>query len=78
MFKQYRRIAIAELREYVPGEPVTYTVNPVDVEAGSPKEGDMVARDPRDHNAQWLIPKAYFDANFEAMPESKPEEAVEE
>ena len=76
-FEQYRRKQIAELR------PVTETeltfneaklikgwfvsVSQEDEKAGSPKEGDMVARNPKNHKDQWLVAKAYFDDNFEPV-----------
>ena len=37
----------------------------VDKAAGSPKIGDMVAKNPKDENDQWLIAEAYFLDNFE-------------
>lgn len=68
-FKQYRRKQIAELRPYVLGE---YTggisVSNEDFAAGSPKEGDMIARNPKNHKDQWLVAAAYFADNFEAEP----------
>jgi hypothetical protein len=49
-FKQYRRKQIAELRPYHPGESMEgINISPPDKEAGSPKEGDMIARDPKNH-----------------------------
>jgi hypothetical protein len=27
----------------------------------------MVARNPANHDDQWLVARAYFDANFEAL-----------
>jgi hypothetical protein len=68
-FKQYRRTQIAEMRPYVPGEKPDWE-NPVSISAtdlanGSPKEGDMIARNPANHKDQWLVAKAYFEANFE-------------
>lgn len=32
---------------------------------GSPKIGDMIARNPKNHNDQWLIAEDYFNDNFE-------------
>ncbi len=65
-FKQYRRKQIAELRPYVPGETLSerVSISAADQEAGSPKEGDMIARNPINHDDQWLVAKAYFEANF--------------
>ena len=68
-FKQYRRKQIAELRPYVLGEQLNerVSISVTDREAGSPREGDMIARNPADHDDQWLIAKDYFEANFEPV-----------
>ena len=36
--------------------------------AGSPKVGDMIARNPKDYGDKWLLAKQYFDDNFEPLP----------
>lgn len=66
-FKQYRRRQIAELRPYVQGELLSdrVSISPADREAGSPKAGDMIARNPKNHDDQWLVAAAYFADNFE-------------
>lgn len=69
-FKQYRRSQIAELRPYIPGEDlisgsVQVSISAEDVKAGSPKDGDMIARNPKNHADQWLVAAAYFADNFE-------------
>ncbi len=67
MFQPYRRKQIAELRPYVEGEPLTdVSISVEDTKAGSPKVGDMIARNPKNHLDQWLVAAAYFDDNFEA------------
>jgi hypothetical protein len=68
-FKRYRRKQIAELRPYAPGENLDerVSISAADREAGSPKEGDMIARNPKDHNDQWLVSQEYFEANFEPV-----------
>ncbi len=70
-FKKYRRKAIAEARPYVPGEvlPSKVSISEADQRAGSPKAGDMIARNPVDHDDQWLIAAAYFEANFAPFSE---------
>ena len=68
VFKQYRRTQIAELRPYVPGEDMTrISISAPDRENGSPKPGDMIARNPANHDDQWLVAKAYFEKNFEEV-----------
>jgi len=39
----------------------------VDTKAGSPKLGDMIARNPQNHADQWLVTAAYFRDNFEPL-----------
>jgi hypothetical protein len=67
-FQQYRRKQIAELRPYVPGEELTrVSISDTEKEAGSPKEGDMIARNPKNHDDQWLVAAQYFADNFEPL-----------
>lgn len=67
-FARYRRKQIAELRPYIEGEDVSHvSISPEDVKAGSPKRGDMIARNPKNHDDQWLVARAYFLDNFEAL-----------
>lgn len=72
-FKQYRRKQIAELRPFVPGEHMGWAldwpvcVSPEDAKNGSPKLGDMVARNPKNHADQWLVAAQYFADNFEEV-----------
>ena len=68
-FKQYRRKQIAELRPYVEGEVLDgrISISAFDREAGSPKAGDMIARNPKNHDDQWLVAAAYFADNFEPV-----------
>ena len=64
-FKQYRRKQIAELRPYVEGENMDpVSVSEEDIKAGSPKLGDMIARNPKNHKDQWLVAAQYFADNF--------------
>ena len=67
-FRQYRRKQIAELRPYEPGETLEgVTVSIEDRKAGSPKQGDMIARNPKNHPDQWLVSAQYFADNFEPV-----------
>jgi hypothetical protein len=66
-FKQYRRRQIAELRPYDQGENIDgISVSDADAKAGSPKAGDMIARNPENHKDQWLVAAQYFADHFEA------------
>lgn len=65
-FTQYRRKQIAELRPYRSGELMDgISISLPDKEAGSPKVGDMIARNPKNHADKWLVAAQYFADNFE-------------
>ena len=74
-FKQYRSTQIAEMRPVTKHEedyPKTILDNGIfvseaDLQNGSPKIGDMIARNPKNHKDQWLVAKQYFKDNFESM-----------
>lgn len=68
-FKRYRRSQIAELREYEAGEILdsSISISTPDTLAGSPKPGDMIARNPANHADQWLVAAKYFADNFEPV-----------
>lgn len=88
-FKKYRRTQIAEMRPVTKEEIelgrliVTRThsrkaisISDVDLQNGSPKIGDMIARNPKNHNDQWLVAEEYFKDNFEPLP-NQPTQEVE-
>jgi hypothetical protein len=65
MFQLYRRKQISELRPYVPGENMLgISVSEADKSAGSPKRGDMIARNSKNYKDQWLVAAQYFADNF--------------
>lgn len=70
-FKKYRRTNIAEMHKYNPNDMYSkefmdkISISQADKENGSPKEGDMIARNPENHNDLWLVAKDYFEQNFE-------------
>lgn len=68
-FKKYRRTQIAEMTPYIPGETSMdrVSVSESDKENGSPKLGDMIARNSKNHGDKWLVAKVYFEDNFEEM-----------
>lgn len=67
-WKLYRKLQMAELRPYVPGEDMTgISISPADAKAGSPKDGDMIARNPTNHKDRWLVAREYFEHNFERI-----------
>lgn len=68
MFKQYKRTAIAEMAEWTPDFDMTsVSISSEDLKNGSPKIGDMIARNPKNHKDMWLVAKAYFEENFEKI-----------
>lgn len=66
-FKQYQRKQIGELRPYVPGEALlgSVSISEADIANGSPKQGDMIARNPKNHADQWLVSAQFFADNYE-------------
>lgn len=67
-FKQYKRSNIAEMRPYVEGEVLKgVSISDADLKAGSPLVGDMIARNPKNHEDKWLVAKDYFNDNFEEV-----------
>ncbi len=76
MFKHYKRKEIAELRPVTPSEIIRdphaiiadgISISPADIANGSPKPGDMIARNVKNHKDQWLVAKQYFNDNFEEV-----------
>lgn len=64
-YQKYRRTQIAEMAEWEPGcDMEGVSISEVDRTAGSPKFGDMIARNPANHADRWLVAHAYFEANF--------------
>lgn len=54
------------MRPYVEGEDVSHvSISEPDRQNGSPKPGDMIARNPKNHADQWLVAKKYFEDNLE-------------
>jgi hypothetical protein len=66
-FTKYRRTQIAEMRPYEVGETLDarISISTTDRDNGSPRPGDMIARNPKNHADQWLVAAAYFADNFE-------------
>lgn len=69
-FKQYTRTNVAEMRPVTEAEingliASSISISKADEDNGSPKLGDMIARNPNNHEDQWLVAEAYFKDNFE-------------
>jgi hypothetical protein len=67
-YKQYRRKQVAEMRPYQVGDDLNgISISNVDRNAGSPKLGDMIARNPKNHTDKWLVAAKYVADNFESV-----------
>ena len=72
-FRQFKRTQIAEMHEYNPNNMYSedfmskLSISEVDKNNGSPKLGDMIARNLKNHNDIWLVAEQYFKDNFEPI-----------
>jgi len=67
-YKQYKRKQIAELADWNPEMDMAgVSISEADTQNGSPKVGDKIARNPKNHNDRWLVAEKYFIDNFEAL-----------
>ena len=65
-WKQYKRKGLSEMRAYEIGEDVSHvSISDEDRKNGSPKVGDMIARNPKNQADQWLVARKYFEDNLE-------------
>lgn len=62
-----RRQEQAEMRPFVEGEELEpyVSISDADMDNGSPKVGDMLARNPKNRYDQWLVAEQYFKDNFD-------------
>jgi len=66
IYKEYTRTNIAEMRPYKKGDQLKgVSISDADKKNGSPKVGDMIARNPKNHNDKWLVAKKYYKDNFQ-------------
>lgn len=67
-FKRYRRQELAELSDWQEGDDMEgVSISQPDKDAGSPKAGDKIARNPKNHDDQWIVAAAYFADNFDPV-----------
>ncbi len=65
-WNKYKRKGLSEMRPYIVGEDLPrVSISQADRENGSPKQGDMIARNPINHADQWLVAQKYFEDNLE-------------
>lgn len=73
-FRKYRRKQLSEMRPYLDGEDLSgVSISDADREAGSPKSGDMISRNPENHADRWLVSAKFFKDNFELADPPLPE-----
>lgn len=78
-YTYFQRTGQCEMRPYLPGEDLSrVSVSEADK---PPKLGDMIARNPKNHEDQWLVNKAHFITDFTAvnavLVSPRPEDMVE-
>jgi len=75
-FRKYRRTGLSEMRPVTADEvrdgllalTAHYvSISQKDADNGSPKLGDMIARNPKSHKDQWLVAAQYFNDNLEEV-----------
>lgn len=71
-FKKYKRKGLSEMRPVIEGESIIgVSISEADLKNGSPKKGDMIARNPKNHLDKWLVAKEYFEENLEEVGEEE-------
>jgi len=66
VWAQYKRKGTSEMTNYELGDDITgVSISDADRTNGSPKVGDMIARNPKNHNDLWLVAAKYFEENLE-------------
>jgi hypothetical protein len=69
-FRKYKRKGHSEMCEWEAGMVIDHvSISDADKVNGSPKKGDMIARNPKNYNDQWLVAKKYFEDNLELVDE---------
>ena len=63
--KHYKGYKYLQATEHPDGGWNEVSISMEDKTNGSPKIGDMIARNPKNHDDQWLIAEEYFKENFE-------------
>ena len=72
-WKKYRRKNVAEMRDLRVIDTVQalmkegVSISTPDLNAGSPRPGDKIARNPLNYEDKWLVAKKYFEDNFEEI-----------
>lgn len=62
----YKKKALQELIPWIPSLPMELvSVSEADKNNGSPKEGDMIAINPKDPDDMWLVAGQFCKDNYE-------------
>ena len=64
MFKKYNRKGYVEMRPYVEGEDVRSKGVSISDTYGELRLGDMISRDPSNHDDMWIISKEFFEKHY--------------
>lgn len=59
----FKNHGFLHIPEYPFGNNIS--ISDEDKKNGSPKIGDMIARNPKNNKDQWLVANSYFNDNFE-------------
>lgn len=77
-FEKYKRTNVAEMRpvteedieifESLSSDELWFiSISSEDLKNGSPRLGDYIARNPKNHKDQWLVAEKYTKDNFEKI-----------
>lgn len=60
IFEKYKKLTVK-----VKDQITEVSISEADLKNGSPKMGDKIARNPKDHSDQWLVAEKYYNDNLE-------------
>ncbi len=68
MWTQHKRKGLSEMTPWTPEFDMTIvSVSEADKLNGSPKAGDWIARNPKNHDDKWLVAAKYYEENLEPV-----------
>ncbi len=70
-YQNYTRKGTTSMRPWDPEINMEgVSITDADRAAGSPKDGDMIARNRVNPEDRWLVAKAFFEAHYHTTPQS--------
>ena len=67
----FRKKQLQKLIPWTPDLPMALvSISAADKNNGSPKDGDMIAFNPKDATDMWLVSKQFVDDNYEFVSET--------